>query len=131
MNSMQYNCQFCDREVERLKMKCNRPPPYVFCGYECKENYKEMYGEFKRLIAWDQPVDSQEKECMNNVLREMQKYTKCRVCGGGILCRNYWITERIPGDHCGSWDEDYPTCSILCWEEFHTPNDASMSYVFK
>jgi len=90
-----------------------------------------MYGEYKRRIHWNQPVESPEKEKMNDVLREMQKHTKCRVCGGGILVQKYWITERIPGDYCGSWDENYPTCSMLCWEEFHTPQDSTMSYVLK
>jgi len=127
MNSLQYNCQFCDQEVESLKERCIRPPPYVFCRYECKENYKNIYGEYKRLIHWNQNAESQEKKKMNHVLRELQENTKCRVCGGGILCEKFWITEKIPGDYCGAWDETYPTCSMLCWEKFYTPNDASLT----
>jgi hypothetical protein len=110
---------------------CIRPPPYVFCGYNCKQDYKDTYGEYKRLIEWNPHPESPEKEWMNIVLCDMMKGFKCYVCGGGILCRKYWIRERIPGDHCGEWDEYYPTCSEICLEEYHTPQDSSLSYVFK
>jgi hypothetical protein len=115
MNSIQFQCRFCEKEVEKYT-QCIRPPPFVFCDYVCKDNYRNMYGEYKRRIEWDQPYDSEEKKRMNNVLREMQEQTKCGECGGGILCCKNWVTLHTPGDN---WDEVLPVCSSQCYKKFY------------
>ena len=130
---MQYNCQFCDQKVERYTW-CIRPPPYIFCGYECKENYREAYGDYKKTIVWNrnQLEESKEKETMNIVMREIQRsFQGCYVCGGGVLCCKNWVRLRVPGDHCGTWNKEYPICSIDCWEEYRTPHDSRGPYLLK
>jgi hypothetical protein len=113
---MNISCQFCNQVVERYN-QCIRPPPHVFCGYECKENYREQYGEYKRTIGWGVAQENPEKELMNTVLRQMQESFKCFVCDGGILCCKFWVFEAY--DVTRDFGDYHPACSENCYKKYY------------